>query len=219
MIWLAFTAVHAATPTHQELETAAWKPLSERDHADAGTIRIATATLQGIECYRAEADATDVPADVFLGILSNPPSAKDWASADITEAEVLDKSADRVDYYQHLKVPGWTMVSDRFWFSRGTIDRTPTRLAWRYQKLQDGGPYHDRWLAHKQRHPNAIEPVHSVGGWYFEPTGSGTRITYAMCADIGGSIPAAVERYATRRTLPDTVGDVVREGRRRHTAK
>ena len=63
--------------------------------------------------------------------------------------------------------------------------------------------------------PKAVEPPINVGGWYFKDAGAGVDITYLICTDAGGSIPYAIQNAATKKTLPDTVGDVVREAKKR----
>jgi hypothetical protein len=67
----------------------------------------------------------------------------------------------------------------------------------------------------KDEHPNAVEPTVNVGSWVFDAGDSGVKMTYSICTRPGGSIPVAIQNAATRRTLPDTLGDVVREARRR----
>ena len=41
------------------------------------------------------------------------------------------------------------------------------------------------------------------------------QIDRGICTDAGGAIPQWLQRTTTRRTLPDTVGDLVREAKRR----
>ena len=213
-MWFIVSVAVAGTPTHDEIESAPWAAIGDKDHNDAGKVQLYTANVQGVDCYRAVA-TTEVSADVLFGIITNPEAAKDWSSANITEAVILSRSGNRIEYYQHLSTPGWTMMADRFWFSAGEFTETEALKAWRYKLLANGGAHTERYAAHRAKHPKAIEPTTSVGGWYFKPTGGQTEVTFMVCADIGGSIPGAVERFATRRTLPDTVGDMVREGRKR----
>ena len=215
--WMGWMMIPTAAsrPTHHDLETAPWEHLADKDHRDAGEVSIDRAPIDGVDCYRAVA-RTEVAADVLFGVVIDPSAAKEWSSANITEAEVLRRDGERIDYYQHLSVPGWTLVADRFWFSTGTRERTEALLAWRYENLVDGGPHAERFEAHKAAHPGAVATEMSVGGWYFAPIEGGTEVTFALCADVGGALPGAVERFATLRTLPDTVGDVIREGRRRN---
>lgn len=210
---LLVAAAHAA-PSHGELEAAAWEELGTRNHSEVGTVQILSASVGGLPCYQAVAD-TDVSTDVLLAIVSDPVAAMEWSSTKVSEAEILDRQPGHIDYYQHLQVPGWTMVQDRFWFSRGSVVHGEGWVAWQYQKLEEGGPHRARWEAHRAKHPKAVEPPVSVGTWKLAPTGSGTHIAYKMCTDVGGTLPGPVERVATRRTLPDTVADLVREGRRR----
>ena len=55
----------------------------------------------------------------------------------------------------------------------------------------------------------------SIGGWEFKPEGSQTRVRYTICTDSGGSVPRGVQNMATKTTLPDTVGDLIRESLKR----
>jgi hypothetical protein len=128
---------------------------------------------------------------------------------------VLSSRGTSVEYSEYLDVPGWTMSSDRFWFLKGTVERTDPSIIFHWERLIDGGAHAARYAAVKAAHESAIEPPINVGAWTFTTTATGSEVKYYVCTDAGGSIPMAVQTAATRRTLPDTVGDLVREGRRR----
>ena len=79
---------------------------------------------------------------------------------------------------------------------------------------EQGGPHRARFLALEEE-TNAIEPPVNLGGWEFVRSEGATRVRYTICTDSGGSLPRSFQNLATRTTLPDTVGDLIREGLRR----
>jgi len=211
---IVFSTSALASPSHADLAAASWQPFDASDHDIVGPIALHQATIEGIHCYQVAA-TTPVAGETLLAILIDPKQAMTWSSAKISEAEVLARTADTVDYYQHLSVPGWTMVSDRFWFSHGRIERTDAQLGWHYEKMQDGGNYKEAYEAHRAKHPKAVEPPVSVGSWTFRAGEAGTEVLYRVCTDVGGSLPGPVQRMATKSTLPNTVSDLIVEGIKR----
>jgi hypothetical protein len=212
---MLFFAAAWAAPTHEGMASASWSEVTTVVHKDAGDVVISRATVGGIECWRGSA-TTDVAPGKLLGVVSDIEGAKQWSSAGITEAKLLARSGDRLEYYQYLDVPGWTLSADRFWFLSSTVEQTATRATLKWSPLgEGGGPHATVWQQVKTAHPEAIEPTVNVGSWIFEDGGQGVVVTYSICTVPGGSIPAAIQSAATRRTLPDTVGDVIREARRR----
>jgi hypothetical protein len=212
---LALLALPAlADPTHEAIAGAQWATVTTKSHADAGTVEIWRATVDGIECFKGTA-VTDAPIAKLLDVVADVASATKWSSAGVTEAKLLSKSGSTIEYYQYLDVPGWTMASDRFWFLRSTIENTPTKAVLKWTRLPEGGPHAAAFAEVKAAHPDAVEPTVNVGGWYFEQQADGVHISYEICTQPGGSIPAAIQNAATKGTLPDTVGDVVREAKKR----
>jgi hypothetical protein len=212
---LLWSAAAWAAPTHAGLESASWSEVTTVAHKDAGDVVVSKATVGGVECWRGSA-TTDVAPSKLLAVVSDIEGAKKWSSAGITEAKLLSRSGSRLEYYQYLDVPGWTMSADRFWFLTSTLEQSATRASLKWSPLGEGGGAHGAvWQQVKEAHPDAIEPTVNVGSWIFEDTGSAVAVTYSICTLPGGSIPAAIQSAATRRTLPDTVGDAIREARRR----
>jgi hypothetical protein len=194
---------------------AQWAPVTSKTHADAGKVDIWRATVDGVECFRGTA-VTDAPVAKLLDVVADVASATRWSSAGVTEAKLLSRSGDTLEYYQYLDVPGWTMASDRFWFLRSTVESTPTKASFVWDRLPEGGGSHAAEFQQvKAAHPDAVEPTVNVGGWFFEQQGDGVHISYEICTLPGGSIPSAIQNAATKGTLPDTVGDVVREAKKR----
>lgn len=209
---LAFSA--QADPTHAAMEAASWEAVTSKQHADAGKVEIWRATVDAVECFRGTA-VTDAPVGKLLDVVADVASATRWSSAGVTEAKLLARSGSTIEYYQYLDVPGWTMASDRFWFLRSTIESSPTKGVLRWERLPEGGPHAATFQEVKAAHPDAVEPTVNVGSWSFEQQADGVHISYAVCTQPGGSIPAAIQNAATKGTLPDTVGDVVREAKKR----
>ena len=154
LLLLATAAV--AAPTHAQIASADWKELGIKKHADAGRVDIYRSKIEGFDCYAASATA-DGDAEVRLAILSDPSQATEWTSTDLSEAVVLSRGSAGTEYYQHLTLPGWMFVADRFWFAVGNIVRTDDEISWNYQKLEDPNAHGEARAAHRQRHPKAIE--------------------------------------------------------------
>jgi hypothetical protein len=153
--------------------------------------------------------------DLDVVVLADVEGARSWSSAGISEAKLLSKSVNKLEYYQYLDVPSWTMSSDRFWFLQSTLESGAERAALRWSPLVNGGAHAAYYAEVKAAHPDAIEPTANVGSWVFERQSDGTHVTYSVCTLPGGSIPTMVQNAATRKTLPDTVGDAVRAARKR----
>lgn len=211
--WLALSAV--AGPTQASMDAASWAVVTTTSHADAGEITISRATVDGVECYRGSAK-TDVTPSKLLAVVADIEGAKQWSSAGITEAKLLAKTGNELAYYQYLDVPGWTMSADRYWFLTSTVSDSAERASLRWSRLpEDGGAFADVYQKFKADHPDAVEPPVNIGSWQFTSSAGTVAIEYAICTQPGGSIPQAIQNAATRKTLPNTVGDVVREARRR----
>ena len=211
---LALTGQAEAAPTHAGLEAASWTVVTTTTHKDVGEITISKATVAGVECYRGTT-TTDLPPQKLLSVVADINGSTRWSTAGLTEARLLNKVGNRIEYYQYLDVPGWTMSSDRFWFLSSTLEDTPTRAALYWEKLEDGGPHKGIYAEVKANHPDAVEPTVNVGSWIFEDKGGTVAVRYSICTQPGGSIPLAIQNAATRKTLPNTIGDVIREARSR----
>lgn len=210
----AGTPQQAELPTHEVLEVSKWESVSTRSHDDGGDIEVSKTEVAGVACYRGVLK-TQLKSEVMLEVISDVTGAREWASVDIPEAALLSRKGTRLDYYQYLDVPGWTFSSDRFWFLYADIEQKGQDIAFRWDRLVEGGEHRATFERVKENHPSAIEPPINVGGWYFVQEGKQTRVTYAICSDVGGSVPMALQKFGTQQTLPDTMGDMIREARRR----
>ena len=195
--------------------TTAWEHLADRDHDDAGTISVHVAEIDGIKCLKGES-LTPGTAATYLQVATDIPAALTWSSAGIKYSEVLATGPSTIDYFQYLDVPGWTGASDRFWFLRGTKESAGGALTFWWDRMGDnGGPHSARFAQIIAENEDAIEPPLNVGGWMFKQEGASVRSIYYVCSDTGGILPKAIQYAAAKKTLPDTVGDLVREAIKR----
>jgi len=213
-VWMFAIGLAIADPSHPAIDGAAWDEVTRRTHDDAGEVVVYRSTVSGIDCFRGTA-TVDVPAAKMLEVVADVEGAVRWSSAGVTEAKLLHREGPSLDYFQYLDVPGWTMASDRFWFLNGKLTEGPDEWSLRWTRLIDGGDHQGVYNTLREEHSSAVEPPVNVGSWRFVPTDAGTAMTYSVCTHPGGSIPVAVQNAATRKTLPDTLGDVVREARKR----
>jgi len=212
---LLSSSAFAETPTWSQVAgTDSWELLTTKRNADAGEVNVYRATIAGIICFQGMAMA-DVPVEALLDVATDIESAIAWSSAGVREAETLARNGDSIDYYQYLDVPGWTLSADRYWFLRGVIERGSDETSFHWDRFDVEALYAERYQQVATANPKAIEPPINVGGWTFRSTEAGTEIRYRVCSDVGGSLPRGVQNAATKGTLPDTVGDAVREARRR----
>ncbi len=212
---LIFLQAALATPTHAQMEAASWSYLADRAHDDAGRVKVYSATIAGVTCFKATATTADADAKTMLDVVTDVVGAKRWSSAGVTKAEILGRAGNTITYYQYLDVPSWTFTADRYWFLESEILDQGATKRMRWKRMDPSGPFAARYNAFKAKNPDAVEPPINVGSWTFTRRDFGVDIEYMICTDAGGSIPSAIQSAATRKTLPDTVGDVVREAKRR----
>lgn len=205
----------SADPTWAEIQAFDdWIEHGTRDHDDAGKVDIWRTQTDETYCFHGLA-TVDVGAEVLWQVATDMESAKDWSSSDVAEAETLAVNGSIIEYYQYLDVPGWTMSKDRFWFLRGRTVREGAKITFSWERLIDGGPHAEKHAAVLEAHPNAIEVPVNSGAWVFEPSDDGTDVHYYICSISGGNIPEKLGMMVTTTTLPDNIGDLVREGRKR----
>ena len=191
-----------------------WIDHATREHADAGDVQVLRKQMGETWCFQGRA-TVDVPAETLLGVATDIVSAIEWSSAGVSEAEVLSSSGDVLEYYQLLDVPAWTLSKDRYWFMRGRIVRDGASMALVWERLIEGGDHAERYAEVIAAHPKAIEPPVNSGAWVFTTTDEGTDVGYFICSASGGNIPIKLGMVVTTTTLPDTIGDLVREGQKR----
>ncbi len=213
---LAITAM-AADPTHAEiLEGAGWKAEAKIDARDVGNVEVLRKDIGAIPCFQARAKAPVAQASLEE-IVADVAGHRKWSTSGLTESKLLGRSDGGADYYQYLDVPNWTFASDRFWFIHGSMSHDANGAGiWRWKNLKNGGDYKDVYAQVVANHAGAVEPPVNVGVWWFKADGSGaTDVRYYLCTDSGGALPSSLANAATRRTLPDTVTDLIREAKKR----
>ena len=204
-----------ADPTWAEIQAIDdWIDHATREHADAGDVQVLRKQMGETWCFQGRA-TVEVPAETLLDVALDIVGAIEWSHAGVAEAEILSRSGDVLDYYQLLDVPAWTLTKDRFWFLRGRIVRDGASMALVWERLIEGGDHAERYAEVIAAHPKAIEPPVNSGAWIFTATDGGTDVGYFVCSASGGHIPVKLGMVVTTTTLPDTIGDLVREGRKR----
>ncbi len=216
MLTLAWSGTALADPTWAEIKAVDdWVEHGTRKHDDAGEVVVKRTMLDEVYCFQGIA-TVDVRADILLQVSMDIESAIHWSSAGVSEAETLSKQGDVLEYYQLLDVPAWTMSKDRFWFMRGHVERNGATVAFVWERLIEGGAHAETYQSVIEAHPKAIEPPVNAGAWEFTGLeGGNTEVRYTICSVSGGEIPEKLGMVVTTTTLPDTVGDLVKEGRRR----
>lgn len=210
---LLFPLSAFAVPSWSQITGSGWTNVTNVKNA-AGDIAIETRKIDGLACYRGKTSVTGVSRDKLYEVVADIPGTLKWSTAGVTKAEVLGKSGATLEYFQYLDVPGWTFANDRFWFLKGTTEKTADSIVFRWERLENGGAYSAKFTKVKTENPSAVEPPINVGGWSFagaEPV----LVTYSICSDTGGAIPAGIQKAATRGTLPDTIRDAVVEAKKR----
>lgn len=205
-----------AGPTWAQIRaTSSWTEHATKSHADAGTVKVLKATVDGVQCWQGTA-TVDVEPAPMLEVARDIEGTPQWAStANVTEAKILARAGVALDYYQLMDVPAWTMTKDRFWFVRGRTVQEGNATIFAWERLDDGGAHTTIYEEFVASHAKAIEPPVNAGGWVFTPADGVTDIQYYICTDAGGEVPQSLQSVATSSTLPDTVGDLVREARKR----
>lgn len=167
-------------------ENAEWK----QESSDKGVI-IHSRVRAGSELreFKAVGAFEATPATVFA-ILDDSaayPSFMPYTS----ECRVLKREKDSVLAYQRLEVP---LVSDR--------DFTLRSLNAKWLG-PDGAIYRIRWAPANDEGPGEQDGVARVnvceGGWLLEPNGAGgTRATYSIFTDSGGTLPSFITNNGSR---------------------
>ncbi|MCB9674789.1 MAG: hypothetical protein H6737_06705 [Alphaproteobacteria bacterium] len=192
------------------------------EHAEPGggtsPIEIRLKTIDGTRCLQGTT-VVGLDRDVLYDVVTDVPAAKDFSSETLLAAEVLGRDGKSVDYYQHLDVPGWTMANDRFWVLRGTDTSAGDVRSFRWERFDWRTAYPELAKRIEADHKGSVEPDPNYGSWRFEPADGKTRAVYTLCSNPGGSLPEWVQKAAATRTLPGTIGDVMREAGRRQSSR
>jgi hypothetical protein len=212
---LALAPAHAERPWADLDHAATWEPVTTRN-TEVGEVVVHYKRLGEQDCVQGVL-VTALPVAQLQSAVNDINGSKDWSEQGLAASEVLDMAAHHVDFYQVMDVPDWTMASDRWWLLRAythvDADGTPR---FRWYRLDAATAYPEVHASVVARFPRAIEMPVNWGEWVFQPDDTGkTRASYRVCTSLGGSLPAWIQRMAIRRTLPDSIVDLVRaaEGR------
>lgn len=190
-----------------------WTSVGESKTDETGVITISTKEV-GTTCLRGVA-TLKAPTENLIDVITDVPAAPKFSREKLLMSKVLGKDGPKTDYVQVLDVPGWTMASDRFWVLRGERFTAGAVSGYRWNRF-DWAPVYPALVDELAAvAPKGIEPMTNWGQWAFEQAPDGTKATYVLCSDAGGSLPAWVQRAAATRTLPATMADVAREALRR----
>lgn len=161
------------------------------EESDAKGVAIQSRLREGsqIREFKAVGAFAATPATVFaiLDHSEDYPSFMPYTA----ECRVLRREKNSVLAYQRLEVP---LVSDR--------DFTLRSLNAKWLG-PDGAIYRIRWAPANDEGPAAQEGVARVsvceGGWLLEPNGAGgTRATYSIFTDSGGTLPSFITNNGSR---------------------
>lgn len=213
-MWWILMATAGAAPWADLLDESGWVKAGSPTTTETGAIDLRTKTIAGLPCVRGEATVQVAP-EKLQAVVTDIPSAKKWSSETLIASRELGRSGGSVDYYQHLDVPGWTMASDRYWVLRGTPSVNGTTHEFRWDRFDWKAAYPALATEISTKHSGSVEPATNYGAWSFTGKEGGTQVRYTICSDPGGSIPDWLKETAATKTLPATMADVVREGKKR----
>lgn len=206
-MWTLWVAALAAEPDWAALAAQpGWEAIATRDSA-IGPVAVAKRDIGGMWCLRAEA-STEVPADRLTQVLWDVEAAPSWSSNPLRVSEVLVPGDDRMVFWQHLDVPGWTLISDRFWVLAVEARREPAARGFRWQRVE-GAAWPQVLARAAAIDAGAMEPPIMWGEWRFEAQDGPTRVVWRGCQDIGGAVPQWLQTWAGGRSLPDAVADLI----------
>lgn len=191
-----------------------WRPLTTATEQDL-TIEVRHRPHGDVNCFEGVTTAT-ADAGLLLQASMDVPNAPKWSSTPLPGSEILSRDGEDLIYFQHVDIPDWTLVHDRFWVLRGEPGRTPEgglRFRWSRLDAAQTAPEVYRRLTEEV---GAMEVPTNYGEWLFTPRDAQiTEVRYRVCTDAGGALPTWLQRVATRRTLPGVIVNLVGEARRR----
>ncbi len=214
MAVLVTLAAAQAADLDAALSDAGWAHADDVTTAEIGTVVLETRTLDGERCLRGRV-TVDVPPDPLVATVSDIPAAPRFSRETLLASRTLGHDGGAVHYYQHLDIPGWTLVADRYWVVSGWRRDVGATRVFAWDRFDWRARYPELAAELARDHPAAVEPDPNYGAWSFAPAGAGSVVTYTLCNNAAGSLPEWVVRAAATRTFPNTIVDIVLEGRRR----
>jgi len=199
-------------------DDADWKRLPRADRVGVAVFRkqlagYEQAAFRGVKVLDVDADALcDAIFDVgsYVGLSEKIP---------LKASEVIAKTANSVDFWQFLDVPGWSLARDRFWFARLEVERDVGGVAGHHRqtwRIIDASKYPDHLARARALNPDAILAPLNYGGWEIRPLADGrVELTFMVLHDPGGRLPKSAERLSSSRTLPENLLQFEAEAKRR----
>lgn len=217
MLLLALTLAHAnpapAPPWDTLLSDEGWSQVATPS-TPTGQIDLRLKEIGGKPCLRGEV-AVEVGADALLQTATDIDHSMDFSRESLQASKVLQSEGTRVDYYQVLDVPDWTMAADRFWVLRGEKQVSGEDQTFRWNRFDWRTDYPELAKELDDKHAGAIEPETNWGAWVFRPVEGKTLVRYHLCSSAGGALPEWLQKAAATKTLPNTMADVIEEAKKR----
>ena len=216
MVWLLLMgAVEAAEPAWATLLSEdGWESLGTPSTKETGQIDLRIKNIGGDPCLRGEV-TVEWKTDVLMAVVTDFAGAPKISSETLIASRLLGSKGGVLEYYQHLDVPNWTMASDRFWVLRGQPVTEGKTVSFRWNRFDWRSAYPDLATQLDTEHSDAVEPQVNWGQWQFTEASDGTLVRYYICSNPGGSLPDWLQKAAATKTLPNTMADIMREGKRR----
>jgi hypothetical protein len=168
-------------------------------------------TLNGVEipAFKGEKLVSVDPSVLFDRIIDFPSQVGLSDDIPLSHSVVLKTSGNTIDFWQYLKVPGWTLANDRYWFAKATISRDIGGVKGHHKQTWqhiDPSAYPADLAKAKAVDEDAVMTPLNYGSWEVIPQGNGTtKLIYRVVSDPGGRLPKAAQAIATGKTLPDNL--------------
>lgn len=215
LLWLTLGA--SAANLDAALADADWALLTEASTKEIGPVILETKTIDGERCLRGRV-TVDVATPHLLATVVDIPAALEFSRERLSASRLLGSDGDTLHYYQHLDVPNWTMIADRYWVLAGSRRDAGSTVIFAWQRFDWRTRYPALADSLARDHKSAVEPVPNFGAWSFAPAEAGTTVTYTLCSNAAGALPEWIVRVAATKNFPNTIVDIVEEGRRRAAA-
>lgn len=215
VLWLTVGAL--AANFDAALTDTGWELLTEAPTNEIGPVLLQTKRIDGERCLRGKV-TVDVDPSHLLEVITDVPAAMEFSRERLRASRVLGRDGDAVHFVQHLDVPNWTMIADRFWVLSGSRRDEGSTVIYAWERFDWRTRYPTLAAELARDHKGAVEPTPNFGAWSLAPAGAGTAATYTLCSNAAGSLPEWLVRIATTKNFPNTIVDVVVEGRRRAAA-
>jgi len=213
VLLLLVSAFASDEPWDELLDDHDWEPRAERETA-VGTVTVSRRDIEGLWCLRAQAH-TDTPPDELMRVVWDIASVGRWSSNELTASEVIEPGADRMVFWQHMDLPGWLFMNDRYWLLRAeaTTGEGVAAMRWRRVDAEAGHP--DVVRRAQAIDTRAMQPPIMWGEWRFSVESGHTVVEWRGCQDVGGRIPRWLQTWGATRSLPVAVEDLIVEAQRR----